>query len=111
MNPIDKNNFETPSSIQLVDTPFLLLQKPVFEKNIQRLRHRMALLGVELRPHLKTSKSIDAAKYIVQQKFSPITVSTLQEAEEFTSAGYCNILYAVGIVPQKLPRVINLLNV
>jgi D-serine deaminase-like pyridoxal phosphate-dependent protein len=33
-----------------------------------------------------------------------ITVSTLKEAEQFFAAGIDDILYAVGIVPAKLPQ-------
>jgi len=38
----------------------------------------------------------------------PATVSTLQEAEQFARAGIRDLLYAVGIAPDKLPRVIAL---
>jgi D-serine deaminase-like pyridoxal phosphate-dependent protein len=39
----------------------------------------------------------------------PITVSTLAEAEQFADAGYDDIVYPVGIVASKLPRVLALL--
>ncbi len=58
-----------------------------------------------LRPHLKTLKSIAGAPYLLEDKNSPATVSTLKEAEAFSGAGYTNLTYAVGITPQKLPRV------
>ncbi len=38
----------------------------------------------------------------------PATVSTLQEAAQFAEAGVCDIIYAVGIAPAKLPRVLAL---
>ena len=38
----------------------------------------------------------------------PATVSTLTEAEQFGEAGVRDILYAVGIAPAKLPRVLAL---
>ena len=34
----------------------------------------------------------------------PATVSTLKEAEQFGAAGICDLLYAVGITPNKLDR-------
>ena len=37
-----------------------------------------------------------------------ITVSTFEEAEQFFAAGMRDILYAVGIVPAKLPRALAL---
>ncbi len=36
----------------------------------------------------------------------PATVSTLREAEQFAAAGVRDVLYAVGIGPDKLPRVL-----
>ena len=38
----------------------------------------------------------------------PATVSTLREAEQFAAAGVRDLLYAVGIGPDKLPRVLAL---
>jgi D-serine deaminase-like pyridoxal phosphate-dependent protein len=38
----------------------------------------------------------------------PVTVSTLKEAEVFAAAGLTDILYAVGIAPAKLGRVVEL---
>jgi D-serine deaminase-like pyridoxal phosphate-dependent protein len=64
--------------------------------------------GPTLRPHLKTVKSIPAALRILGGTDRPITVSTLLEAERFAEAGFCDILYAVGIAPGKLDRVLAL---
>lgn len=74
-------------------------------RNIQRLEVHAKALGVTLRPHLKTAKSIEVAHCLNGDAEGPITVSTLAEAEEFHTAGYTDILYAVGIAPQKLARV------
>jgi D-serine deaminase-like pyridoxal phosphate-dependent protein len=74
-------------------------------KNIDRLSERGRQLGVTLRPHLKTAKSIEIARRLSGGGTGPITVSTLAEAEAFHAAGYSDILYAVGIAPQKLARV------
>ena len=38
----------------------------------------------------------------------PATVSTLREAEQFAAAGVRDLLYAVGIAPDKIPRVVAL---
>lgn len=75
-------------------------------RNVERLRQRLAGLGVVSRPHLKTVKSVDAAQRIVTD--GKATVSTLKEAEVFARAGVRDILYAVGIAPSKLTRVLKL---
>ncbi|WP_459721323.1 alanine racemase [Paraburkholderia sp. 2C] len=73
--------------------------------NIARLRRRLAGLGVDLRPHLKTPKSIDVARRVMTSPDGPATVSTLLEAEQFAAAGVRDILYGVGVAPGKLDRV------
>lgn len=86
-------------------TPALLLDEGRMMRNIDRLAARAAALGVSLRPHLKTAKSTQIAQRLGGGHSGPITVSTLAEAEVFHDAGYRDILYAVGIAPNKLARV------
>ncbi|QIY68130.1 alanine racemase [Streptomyces sp. RLB1-33] len=89
-------------------TPFLALDPGKAEANIARLRGHLDTLGAELRPHVKTAKSVDVARMLFNGRPGPITVSTLAEAEAFAEAGFTDILYAVGIAPDKLGRVIAL---
>lgn len=86
-------------------TPALVLDAAKMERNIDRLDARAKALDVVLRPHLKTAKSIEIAQSLSGGTGGPITVSTLAEAEAFFAAGHTDILYAVGIAPQKLERV------
>ena len=72
--------------------------------NAARLREHLAPLGVPLRLHVKTAKSPEVAALVLSGAKSPITVSTLKEAEQFFAAGYRDILYAVGFEPHKLAR-------
>src|SRR5208283_4881446 len=88
--------------------PALLLDERRMLANISRLRERAASLSVRLRPHLKTAKSVDVARRLLTGATGPATVSTLREAEIFFQAGVRDTLYAVGIAPQKLPRVAEL---
>jgi D-serine deaminase-like pyridoxal phosphate-dependent protein len=70
------------------------------------MRDKVRQLGVALRPHVKTSKSIDVLKVLAGGSSNvPITVSTLAEARYFFAHGVTDILYAVGIAPVKLPEV------
>lgn len=92
----------------LLPTPALLVDEARFDANLARMREHIARCGgtVKHRPHLKTVKSVELAMRITQALGTDaITVSTLKEAEEFASAGFTDILYAVGIVPAKLDRV------
>ncbi|MGI5148105.1 alanine racemase [Plantactinospora sp. CA-294935] len=90
------------------ETPFLVVDPERVGRNIVRLRSRLVGLGTPLRPHVKTAKSLAVARLLFDGEPGPITVSTLREAEVFAAQGYTDILYAVGLAPQKLDRVVAL---
>lgn len=96
--------------LQQTETPFLLIDEARYQRNVDRLFKRVEGLGSSVRPHLKTLRSPEAARYLLRTNDSPATVSTLAEAEGFAKAGYTNLLYAVGIAPHKLARVASLIN-
>ncbi len=98
------------ATLSTLETPCLLIDEAKMMKNIHHLRTRSKELGVSLRPHLKTSKSIEIANLLMEDKNAPVTVSTLREAEFFADKGLTNILYAVGIAPDKLDRVVEIRN-
>lgn len=89
-------------------TPCLILDADRMERNIARLNARLETLGVDSRPHLKTAKSVEVARFMTRTPEGPATVSTLREAEEFARGGLRDIFYAVGISPAKLPTVLAL---
>lgn len=95
--------------IQDLETPALLLDEAALEKNLARMRQKMAQLGVALRPHVKTAKSIEVVRRALVGQPGGITVSTLKEAEYFFEHGIVDILYAVGIAPSKLAHVTRLI--
>ena len=90
-------------------TPALVLDRSRLERNAARMRGKVRSLGVKLRPHVKTAKSIDVLKLLSDGQDIPITVSTLAEARYFFDHGVTDILYAVGIAPVKLPEVAELI--
>ncbi|CUJ94143.1 DSD1 family PLP-dependent enzyme [Achromobacter xylosoxidans] len=95
-------------TLDTLDTPCLLLDETRMTRNIERLNRLMAGHGVQLRPHLKTPKSIEVARRVMARPEGPAAVSTLQEAEQFAAAGVTDLLYAVGVAPAKLERVLAL---
>jgi D-serine deaminase-like pyridoxal phosphate-dependent protein len=76
--------------------------------NIDRMQQKMNTLGVTFRPHVKTSKCLPVVQAQLSAGARGITVSTMKEAEQFFTAGITDILYAVGVVPAKLPQVLAL---
>jgi D-serine deaminase-like pyridoxal phosphate-dependent protein len=96
------------ASLQDLTTPALLLDRDKLDRNLERLRGRAQSLGVVLRPHLKTAKSIDVARRAFPNGPGPITVSTLAEAEYFAGHGFTDMTYAVGLSPQSAARAMTL---
>ncbi|MES2561747.1 MAG: DSD1 family PLP-dependent enzyme [Pseudomonadota bacterium] len=98
-----------------LETPALVLDRTRLDHNIARMREHVTGLGVSLRPHVKTAKSMDVVKRALEgppgsaeHRPGGITVSTLKEAEHFFSHGVTDILYAVGIAPNKIDHVAKL---
>jgi D-serine deaminase-like pyridoxal phosphate-dependent protein len=98
-----------PADILALPTPALILDRHRLQSNADRMKARVAELGVILRPHVKTSKSIDVLRVLAGGQAVSITVSTLVEARYFFERGVRDILYAVGIAPVKLPQVAELI--
>src|SRR4051812_34446611 len=97
-----------PVTLADLSTPCLVLDRTRMLRNQARLEGRLRPHGVRLRPHLKTAKSVQVARYMMPSAQGPATVSTLMEAEQFAAAGVRDLLYAVGIASDKLPRVLAL---
>jgi D-serine deaminase-like pyridoxal phosphate-dependent protein len=92
-------------------TPCLVLDRPILMRNLEAMARAVGQNGAALRPHMKTAKSIDVARLALASRHvraAGITVSTLAEAEYFSGHGINDILYAVGITPQKLDQVAKL---
>ena len=96
------------ATLNSLETPCLVLDETRMARNIARLRTRLQRRGVQFRPHLKTAKSVEVAQRLMDGPNGPIAVSTLQEAEIFARSGVRDILYAVGIAPHRLDRVVAL---
>lgn len=92
-----------------LETPALLLEQGRMKNNIARMRERITRLKVGFRPHVKTAKCLEVALAMSGGTPGPITVSTLHEADYFADRGFTDILYAVGIAPNKMGHVAALL--
>jgi D-serine deaminase-like pyridoxal phosphate-dependent protein len=95
-------------TIDDLPTPCLLLEQDVLQRNLDRMSAIAKSGGVDLRPHCKTAKSAEVARRATANHSGAIAVSTLHEAEYFQRHGFTDILYAVGMVPSRLPRVAEL---
>ena len=87
-------------------TPAFVIDDEKLTANLERAKSKAQELNVTLRPHLKTHKSIAIARRQMVSPEGPATVSTLLEARYFAGEGVKDLIYAVGIAPQKLPEVL-----
>lgn len=88
-----------------LQTPALVLDREVMERNIARMAGRARDLGVPLRPHGKTPKNGQIGRLLCDAGAAGLTVSTLREAEGYFEAGCNDIFYAVALAPDKVDRV------
>jgi len=94
--------------IEDLRTPAALVDSGVLERNASRMSDRVKRLGVRLRPHVKSHKTLEAARLQVRGHFGGITVSTLAEAAFFAAGGFRDITYAVPIAAAKLAAAVEL---
>ena len=87
-----------------VATPAFVIDDAKLQVNLDFAKEKAARLGVTLRPHLKTHKSIEIARRQMLSPEGPATVSTLAEARYFAENGVKDLIYAVGIAPQARRR-------
>lgn len=93
----------------LADTPSLLLDLDRVERNIAAMASRAAAAGVALRPHFKTPRMVPVAERQARAGAVGFTVSTLAEAAALAAVGLGDdLVWAVGLAPQRAARVIAL---
>ncbi|MGA7129433.1 MAG: alanine racemase, partial [Chthoniobacterales bacterium] len=89
--------------IDELETPSLVLDLAVLERNCAAMAERAKRHGVRLRPHLKTAKSTEVGAIATRGQFGGITVSTIAEAAYFAAHQFRDLTYGVGIAPDKIP--------
>ncbi|XP_074642370.1 D-serine dehydratase-like [Tubulanus polymorphus] len=94
-----------PATISELETPAFLVDLDKVKSNCDEMRHRCeTLLGVKLRAHLKTHKTLEAAILMTGGTKRCVCVSTLKEAEFFADGGFDDIVYAAPLIAAKVPR-------
>ena len=96
--------------IDQLDTPVLLVDLEVLERNIERMaRVIIHEAGVRWRPHTKGMKTPALAHMAIRAGASGVTCAKLGEAEVMAAAGVRKILIANQVVgKQKVTRLANL---
>jgi D-serine deaminase-like pyridoxal phosphate-dependent protein len=89
------------SAFDDLDTPALLLDLDVVERNIVEMADVARTAGVRLRPHTKTHKSPEIAQMQLDAGATGITVAKLGEAEVMVDAGIDDVLIAYPLVGER----------
>ncbi|HMT06648.1 MAG TPA: alanine racemase [Pyrinomonadaceae bacterium] len=97
------------AEIEKLSTPSLILDIARVRRNAERMSAKATALGVRLRPHIKTHKCVEIARFQTAGHSGAITVSTLEEARAFAANGFSDITYAVPIEPGKFAAAFELM--
>ena len=95
----------TPTTLNELSTPCLVLDEGALDRNLARMSDRAIAAGVDLRPHCKTAKCVEVARRATAPHSGAIAVATLKEAEYFADHGFTDILYTVNLEPSKFGRI------
>ena len=98
--------------VEQLQTPALILEKKIFERNIQAMQTLLRDKTLQLRPHYKSHKCAAIARTQIQNGAKGMTCAKLSEAEDLADAGIEDILIANQIAdPQKIRRAADLAGV
>jgi D-serine deaminase-like pyridoxal phosphate-dependent protein len=84
-----------------LDTPALLIDVDIMERNVCRLAEYCRQHSLQLRPHTKTHKIPELAQLQVGHGAAGITVAKVGEAEAMADAGLHDILIAYPLLGEK----------
>ena len=79
------------------DTPYLVVDEQVLQLNLTAMAAHAHKLGVSLRPHAKTHKSVEVARRQLAHGAIGLTLATVAEAEVFANAGFNDIFIAYPV--------------
>ncbi|MGO4607607.1 DSD1 family PLP-dependent enzyme [Variovorax sp. 2RAF20] len=98
-----------PGGRHLLDTPALLIDLPAMTRNIERMAAFAKARGINLRPHVKTHKSVEIARRQVAAGAIGVSCVTLGEAEVMVQGGIPGVLItSPAVTPSKISRLIKL---
>ncbi|MFK7936872.1 MAG: alanine racemase [Saprospiraceae bacterium] len=93
-------------SIANLTTPAVLVDRNVLLHNILQLQRRADQFNIEVRPHIKTHKSIHIAKMQMENGAQGITAAKVSEAIIFIEAGIPSVTLAYPIVNEEKAEIL-----
>jgi D-serine deaminase-like pyridoxal phosphate-dependent protein len=101
---------ETPVHLNELETPALILDRPIAVANVARMAARGRALSLPIRAHLKTPKSKQAMAIYTDAGIDRFCTSTIAETLAFASLGQTDIFYAIPLDHRKIERLAPALN-
>lgn len=80
-----------------LDTPCLVIDLNIVERNALRMAEAIGARGIALRPHVKTHKTVALARIQLEAGAVGVTVGTLGEAEVMADGGIGDIFLAYPV--------------
>ncbi|OQD72612.1 hypothetical protein PENDEC_c020G02016 [Penicillium decumbens] len=95
--------------LESLDTPSMIVDLDLLEVNLEKLMDKLLPTGLNIRPHLKTTKSAIIANKMVKAGAKGGCVAKVSEAEAIAAKGFDDLLITCEIVgPAKVQRLIEL---
>ncbi|MGZ4134166.1 MAG: alanine racemase, partial [Tumebacillaceae bacterium] len=90
-----------PMAADELDTPLVVVHRDVLKRNVEEMAAFAKAHGVQMRPHLKTHKTLEIAKMQLEAGAVGLTCAKLSEAEVYVANGFTSVLIAYPIVGGK----------
>lgn len=87
--------------VEELETPALLIDLEIFERNLERASAYARQHGLRLRPHTKTHKTPDIAARQLRGGAAGLTVAKVGEAEVMLGSGAADLLVAYPVIGQR----------
>ncbi|HUH85467.1 MAG TPA: alanine racemase, partial [Stellaceae bacterium] len=98
-----------PGSRHALDTPALLVDRDALQRNVAAMAAHARAMGVALRPHAKTHKSVRIAEMQVAAGALGICCATMGEAEVMLAGGIPGVhITSPQVTPPKIARLVAL---
>jgi D-serine deaminase-like pyridoxal phosphate-dependent protein len=105
---MENSNWYSFDNVDAVDSPALLLYKDRILQNIDRIIKMVDDVN-QLRPHVKTNKSVDVSRLMIEKGISKFKCATIAEAEMLGMAKTQDVLLAYQPTETKLMRLLAIL--
>ena len=98
--PLNADLVGVEDSRRRLQTPALVIDLDIFERNLARMAEFAQKRGIALRPHAKTHKSAEIARRQIEAGALGVCVAKLGEAEALADAGIDSLLITSPVVTE-----------